>query len=371
MKYFIKSFFLPLNLLLLNLAAFPSAHALEIDERLTLRIVKTSETKKTVLINRGKEDGLVKGDHAKFYLSVGVVARGVAIKISPGRSVWSLYRLVNADYIQNDQVMKLKITAPVKITKDESRSLVSDDTSSGIGTRDPRDLGIPLAAGAQDLDFEAQGGNRSGADFGDDGLNLLEESLVNRNREIFGALSYESRSSNTKSDNSNLDFSGSDASMLMDAGFEYYFSDESKWYSRLSLLGAFRMIRTSSLAYEGSELQENSSFFGGGFNWYPFTRPSNAYRFIPFGQVMYYMGSVSSNITSRSGEEFSGDLSGSVSMISVGGGLKYYIHNGWGASAKLEYQSRVDSFSEEEGSGLSWQKASGGPRFVIALRYRF
>ena len=53
-----------------------SSYALEIDEKLTLRIVKTSDTKKTVLINRGQEDGLAKGDHAKFYLSVGCRTRG-------------------------------------------------------------------------------------------------------------------------------------------------------------------------------------------------------------------------------------------------------------------------------------------------------
>ncbi len=135
--------------------------ALEIDEKLTLRIIKTSDSRKTVLINRGQEDGIVKGDHAKFYLSVGVVARGVAIKISPTRSVWSLYRLVNADYIKDEQVMKLKITAPVNITKDDSRALVGDDVPRST-TRDPRDLGIPLAEGAEDLN-EIEGlGQRSG-----------------------------------------------------------------------------------------------------------------------------------------------------------------------------------------------------------------
>ena len=81
-----------------------------------MRIVKVSQSKKTILINRGVEDGLIKGDHAKFFLTVGVVARGVVVKVSPTRSVWSIYRLVNADYITDDQVMKLKITAPVKIT---------------------------------------------------------------------------------------------------------------------------------------------------------------------------------------------------------------------------------------------------------------
>ena len=341
---------------------------LEIDEKLTTRIVKISDSKKTILINRGSEDGLVKGDHAKFYLSVGVVARGVAIKISPTRSVWSLYRLVNADYIKDDQVMKLKITAPVKITQDESKTLIKDDSSS-MTTRDPRDLGIPLAAGAEDMDMELPVDKSAAAAAVMDPA-LSRPDLGEKNREVFGAFSYESRSSQTTSDNNNLDFSGSDSSMLMDVGFEYYFKDESKWYSRLSLLAAFRLARTSLLAFEGSEVQENASFFGGGVNWYPLTRPSKTYKVIPFGQFMYYLGSVSSSVNVQTGTAFSEDLSGALSLISFGGGVKFFIHNGWGASAKLEYQSRVDNFSED-GAGLSWQKVTSGPRFITSLSYRF
>lgn len=361
MKYFI--FFI------LGLFTFwtSGAYSLEIDEKLTLRVVKTSDTRKTVLINRGKEDGLAKGDHAKFYLSVGVVARGVAITISPTRSVWSLYRLVNADYIRDDQVMKLKITAPVKITKDESRSLVDDDMASSAGVRDPRDLGIPLAAGADDIDLQGEAaGQARGAQ--DDSFGMMSADLGGKNKEVFGAFSYDSRSSKTASENGNLDFSGEDTSMLLDVGFEYYFKDESKWYSRLSLLGAFRMVRSSILAYEGTEVREDASFFGGGVNWYPLVRPSQTYKFVPFGQFMYYMGNLTSSVSPSGGDGT--DLSGAVSLISFGGGAKYFIHNGWGASAKLEYQSRTDDFSEDEG-GFTWQKVSSGPRFIVSVSYRF
>lgn len=36
----------------------PNVHALEIDEKLTLRFLKVSSTQKTVLINRGREKGI-------------------------------------------------------------------------------------------------------------------------------------------------------------------------------------------------------------------------------------------------------------------------------------------------------------------------
>lgn len=142
MKHFLFLFFITIN-----------AFALQVDEKLTLRVLKVSESGKTILINRGVEDGLVKGDHAKFFMTIGVVARGVMIKGSPTRSVWSVYRIVNADEIKQDKVMKLKITPAVKITMDKSKSIVKDDIPS-IAKSDPRDLGIPLAEGADDLQEE-------------------------------------------------------------------------------------------------------------------------------------------------------------------------------------------------------------------------
>jgi hypothetical protein len=97
--------------------------ALEIDEKLTLRFLKVSTTKKTVLINRGAEDGLVVGDHAKFYISSGIIARGVVEKVSPSRSIWSMYRLVEPNDVTEGKVLNLKIASPVKITTDSTKSI--------------------------------------------------------------------------------------------------------------------------------------------------------------------------------------------------------------------------------------------------------
>src|SRR5690606_28898033 len=132
--------FLFLALLILN-----SAHALEVDEKLTIRILRTSETRKTLMVNRGTEDGLVEGDHAKFITTAGIVARAVCIRVSPTRSVWSVYRLVNADFIVNDSVMSIKITPPVKITKDETKTLVQEDTPTTVATGGVAPIGVPLA----------------------------------------------------------------------------------------------------------------------------------------------------------------------------------------------------------------------------------
>src|SRR4051812_7385275 len=111
MKKRYQSFLLSLSLSFLW-TLFYSSHlwALAVDEKLPLRILKSSDSKKTVLINRGIEDGLVVGDHAKFFLTTGVVGRGVVIKASPSRSVWSLYRVISPTELVADKVMNLKIT---------------------------------------------------------------------------------------------------------------------------------------------------------------------------------------------------------------------------------------------------------------------
>lgn len=341
---------------------------LEIDEKLTMRIVGTSESRKTILINRGSEDGLIKGDHAKFYLSLGVVARGVVIKVSPARSVWSLYRIVNAEYIKNDEVMKIKITAPVKITKDESRTLISDDTPSKINSSDPRDLGIPLADGADDLKDEVINDNSS-LKLND--AEIYSTNLRKKNRELFGNFHYSSRSSEATSSQGNTSFSATENNMILDAGFEYYFPDESKWYSRVSVVGAFRLMRTSVQSLEGSNSSENSSYFGFGLNWYPLTRPSKTYKFIPFGHFGFYLGSTQSAFTGGDSiENFAEDVAGSFTQISFGGGIKYFIHNAYGVMARFDFETRTDKFANDS-ANQSRDKTGVGPRIFTGLLYRF
>ena len=108
---------------LLSFFAF-NCHALDMDETLTFRILKLSKTKKTLLINRGTDDGLEVENHAKFYLtSTGVVARAVVRKVSPTRSVWAIYRLINESEINTGRVLQLKSVSAVKLSKDPTKML--------------------------------------------------------------------------------------------------------------------------------------------------------------------------------------------------------------------------------------------------------
>lgn len=347
-----------------------SAFALEVDEKLTVRIIKTSESKKTIMINRGTEDGLVENDHAKFIVTAGIVARAVCVRVSPTRSVWSVYRLVNADFILNDSVMTLKTTPPVKITKDDTQSLVRDDTPTRV-SGDPTSLGIPLADGAQDAG-SAQDEAISKAD-----LRALEEndtpsSIAQKNWEIYGMMAISGLTSQAKTDNDQT-FNNSQSFMHIGLGAELYAKREREWYSRFSLLGGVDFMNESSQSYHGYGVTNQITEFSVGTNWHPFKLPGAVNEFIPFIHLSGHFGSVSSSykggLNATSTDEVSN--TGTTSGFAVGVGVKFYTYKGFGARALLDYYMRNETYKEDELSMLKLTKTVGGPRLLLGLSYRF
>ncbi len=357
--------------LFLGLASLYS-YGLEIDERLTMRIVKVSASKKTILINRGVEDGIIKGDHAKFFLTIGVVARGVVVKVSPTRSVWSLYRLVNADYIRDDQVMRLKITAPVKITKDESKMLVADDTVVALGSKDPRDLGIPIAEGADDDTAEGKLGLDGEVKDLSEGFEAQAISLREKNKEFFATFHYSGQSNVASPSNDGDEVKGDTTLLVLNTGIEIYIKNLKKWYSRFSLVGELNLTRMGATSYKGDSIQESITEFGGGVNWYPFTRPTKVYRIIPFGSFRFLLGSISSKFTPGSGTTPSTDKDGEGATLGYkfGGGIKYFTPRGYGAKFSFDYTLRGDTFAEDD-DGVKWTKNNTGPVMSMGFLYRF
>ncbi|MBT7609117.1 MAG: hypothetical protein HN576_05140 [Bacteriovoracaceae bacterium] len=103
---------------------FCSAWGLEDDRRMIVRILSVSSSKKTILINRGREEGVKIGDHAKISNPVdGYFARGVVSRVSPTRSVWSLYRILNPKPLVTNTVITIKAASKVKLTRDESKAI--------------------------------------------------------------------------------------------------------------------------------------------------------------------------------------------------------------------------------------------------------
>ncbi len=356
-----------LLLVLLLITFSVLTHALEIDEKLTLRIVNTSESKKTILINRGVEDGIAQNDHAKFYVSSGVVARGVCIKLSPTRSVWSLYRLVNADFIRDEQVMKLKVTPAVKITKDESRMLVEDDTATNT-VKDPRDLGIPLAEGANDLTFDQNAKVARDMDFKED------VSLLAKNKEIYAMFSYSAATEKVSPDNNLDEYTREVNNILFRAGGEWFFPREDAWYTRISFMANFTMERKSIQAYQGAATEETNNEFGFGVNVFPFKRPSQTESLIHYFNYTFSLGTSSSSFQTGSeagtGSEADDIVDGSVLANSFGYGMRYYTPSGYGARIEFSYYLRGETFAADS-SNTTWIKTNIGPRILMGISKRF
>ena len=356
--------------LFLSLLLIPTlAFALEVDEKLTVRLVKTSESKKTVMVNRGTEDGLVEGDHAKFIVTAGIVARGVVVKVSPTRSVWSLYRLVNADFVVNDSVMSLKITPAVKITKDESQALVQEDVPTAV-SGDPAALGIPLADGAQDV-------NPADAAVSNTDLKALEESstpssIVDKWIEVYGFLNISGLTANTKTDDGAESYNNSQSFHHIGLGGEVYPRNERMWYSGFSAVAEVALSRENSQAYNGAGVTNELIEFAFGLNWHPTKRPSVVNEFIPFIHATGNIGMTKGNY--KQGSNVGGvtetTANGSTNGFSFGVGYKYYTYKGFGARMMLDYYLRAESYKEDE-LGIKFVKKVGGPRLMMAISYRF
>lgn len=345
------------------------AFGLEVDEKLTVRIVKSSESRKTIMVNRGTEDGLVEGDHAKFIVTAGIVARAVCVRVSPTRSVWSIYRLVNADFIVNDSVMTLKISPAVKITKDESQALVQEDVPSKLPS-DPVALGIPLAEGAQDTTAGAD--NLSSEDL--KAMNASEEpvSILEKSWEVIGMLNISGLTANSKTETGDQSFNSSQSTHHIGLGGEIYAPRERTWYSRFSLSAFLNIVRENSQSYNGASVENDLTEIEVGTNWHPFALPSSAGEFIPYFHLGFNAGSVKSKYKpgteNPGGPEFSAN--GATSGYSFGFGYKFYTMRGFGFRALLDYYRRSEKFKEDDASNVH-NKLVGGPRLMLGLSYRF
>ena len=343
-----------------------NALALEVDEKLTVRIIRASESRKTVMINRGIEDGLAEGDHAKFVVTAGIAGRGVAVKVSPTRSVWSIYRLVNADFIINDAVMTIKISPAVKITQDESKNLVQEDTPSSASV-EPKELGIPLHEGADDL-----------------GKNLVDETselsamrsevtqvISEKNVELFTLLNISSLSAKTSPDSGGDSFSSSQSYHHIGLGGELYPQKEREWYSSWSLFSSLNLMRLNNQSYNGSSSSNDITELSLGTNWHFSKRPSLTLDFIPYLHFSLNLGTVKSTYSKGSEGSNVGDLTGSGSTrgFSLGFGYKFFTHHGYSARVVLDYYTRSESYDEDDQTNI-YTKTMSGPRVMIGLGYR-
>lgn len=362
---------------------------MEIDEKLTLRFLKVSASKKTVLINRGGEDGLVVGDHAKFFITAGVVARGVAEKVSPSRSIWSLYRVVDGNEITEDKVLNLKIASPVKITDDPSKSMkeeaipggtekmsMEDDKSASTDS-DKKEIVID-DADQSELEEMGMTPSSSGKKTPEKApakqvrpettevLELPSRMGTNRqdNWEVWGMVYLNSLSGSVENTDETTDVKAS--TVDFSAGIERYFLESQNWFRNFSAT-LFLHKRTTEA---GSDVTITSDWteygVGGSYHFY-----NNAYdlnRPVLFVNGSMGIGSITNESTSTN-TDLTDTVDGDSKFFSIGLGAKYTMGNGFGARAIFDYYSSTETFTFSDDTES--ERTLSGPRLQFGLSYRF
>jgi len=348
------------------------SQALEIDEKLTLRLLRTSTSKKTILINRGLEDGLAVGDHAKFYLTTGIVARGVLSKASPSRSIWSLYRVIDGEQLAVDKVMNLKVATPVKLTEDRTKMLSPDNSNEGA-------YQIPIAPGAEEtvagLSKEDES-DLAGLQQQKDDMPAvsLEENIglaKGKTLEFWGILHFSglSSSSDRGTDGSS---SGSNSTIELSAGLEKYFSDTKTWLHDISIFGIVHYSGRSIQTVSGEESSLTALEYGVGVNWHFWADPFVFNKPIGFFTASLGVGkteevfSINNSTTTTTGTP----VGGTSSFMAVGAGFKYYLSKGVGFRGVIDYYRRGERYVFD-GQDTDFSKVVSGPRIMVGLSYRW
>ena len=338
-----------MKLIILIAIIFSSnVRSLEIDEKLTTRILEVSSTKKTVLLNRGLEDGLIVGDHAKIFLTSGVIARAVAVKASPRRSVWSIYRLVSPDQIVVDKVVNIKGTSPLNITSDPSRTIHPTQTSPDVNA-------------LNQLDPEEQ-----------EELNSLDSSstpadlVISKNRtfEAWGMIHLTNLSGNTNS-NKQSTLSGLNLSL----GAEKYFKPRRKnLLNNISFSIFYHHAQNRTASVNGDSTGNLAHEFGAGINWHFVSPPLSYHRPIFFVQGTYGVGMVEDTVHPYNLEKTV--LEGIDNFFSLGLGLKYFALKGWGVRILGDFYYRNEHYTIEN-TNQQESKKLRGMRFMLGLAWRF
>ncbi|MBL6988868.1 MAG: hypothetical protein ISR65_03785 [Bacteriovoracaceae bacterium] len=333
-----------------------AAHSLELDEKLTLRVLKVSDSKKTVLINRGLEDGLVVGDHAKFFQTDGVVARGVVVKASPSRSIWSLYRIIARQFVRNDYVMKLKIASPVELTDDATKMIVpqipiSDSPSQeDLGAADQEDLSM--------LKADEQKVGRPTADEAVRGSASVSGVAWNKTWELYANIYFNGLGSTRVQSGSSVVVGKSSASDFS-FGFEKYFSNQHSWIHKFSLAIFLHTFSQNTVISAGDEKSESAFEYGVAVSWHFLEDPLAYHRLIAMVVGTFGLG-ISKDVI---------DNEGSSNFFSGGVGTKYYFKNGVGVRAIIDYYFRNESYIIENADDYSIKVS--GPRILVGLSYRW
>lgn len=382
-----KNLFISLMLFSLSYNVF----SLDIDEKLTLRFLKVSNTKKTVLLNRGAEDGLVVGDHAKFFITSGIVARGVVEKVSPSRSIWSLYRIVAPEEIIDNKVLNLKIASPVKITNDPTKSMADENTIEGsdkmtmpktessmpeeqsdnrLNDEDKKELDeMGLKEKEMDKAPIKTSKNKEVKTTSEVEIEKLPMPMTNQSKtwDLYGSLALNALTGTEEGATGSSSTSVSSSMFDLSMGLEKYLfnTDTFKNFSVFGLLNIKSMESGDS-----AKTTSNWLLYGGGLNYHFYNLPQSYNRLVGYLSASFGMGTISvkeKTVIGSSATE--NNYEGTSNFFSLGIGAKYILSQDFGARAILDYYSSSESFSYDDGSTSS--RSLSGPRVQFGISYRF
>jgi len=384
---FNKNLFTTLMLLGLSL----NASALDIDEKLTLRFLKVSNTKKTVLINRGAEDGLVVGDHAKFFITSGIVARGVVEKVSPSRSIWSLYRIVAPEEITDNKVLNLKIASPVKITNDPTKSMADENTIEGqdkltipksdavvpedhsadkLNDEDKKELD---EMGLKEKEIEKASNKSAKAKEAKNNSEVEIEKLpmpasnISKTWDLYGSLALNALTGTEEGATGSNSTSVSSSMFDLTLGLEKYLFNTETFKN----VSAFAILNIKSMENgDSAKTTSNWLLYGGGLNYHFYNLPQSYNRLIGYATASFGMGTISvkeKTVVGNTATET--PYEGTSNFFSLGIGAKYILSQDFGARAILDYYSSSESFNYDDGSTST--RSLSGPRVQFGISYRF
>ena len=294
--------------------------AIEIGEKYEVTILDSSQSKRTILLNRGLSSGLTIENHANFYDDVGPIARGVAIEVAPMRSVWALYTVEDISKIASNSKVKMKITSPVKLTKDQSKmirpAIAISDEETYSPSPDARHFYNKLPTVIKS-EFEIE---KEREDEKNKGL------FSQRYHEVWGVVDFALFDTSEGLVNSSIKNSSTlDIEYLL--GYEYYIGKYIKELSfNLFLHEEYRTYR------QENEQKSRINFLeiGLGPDWHFYHDPMAYGDLIGHGYFHFGFGTMDSEAVSAASE-------GDTSFIAVGIGGKYYLSSGLGMRLAIEY----------------------------------
>jgi hypothetical protein len=315
----------------------------------------------------------------------------VSEKVSPSRSVWSLYRIIDTTEIVQDKVLNLKISTPVKITEDPSKSMKEEAIPGGAESMSMDDATVDSGNSGQEIivtdedQEELKGLGVSSEDkpkvtkapkkMENKTIAEMEDIPVaagssRKNWEAWGTLYVNSLSGTIENEGSE---STSTATSTVDfsAGVEKYFLNSTGFLKELSLVG-FVHKRTIE---NGSDVKTTSDWFefGAGLNYHFYNSAAQTNTLIGFGTLTAGKGSGTLKLkvsTTAVSDEVPRE--GTNTFVSFGVGGKYILNNGFGLRVVLDYYRSGESYQfQSNGVDTTTEQTLSGPRIQFGMSYRF